>query len=58
MPKGWSTTSTPTRRSRPGHGGVSAPAAKGAVQSQVWKNRDKKWIKLDGEGEQEAAKSR
>ena len=40
------------------YGGVSAPAAKGAVQSEVWKNRDKKWIKLDGEGAQEAAKSR
>lgn len=39
------------------YGGVSAPAAKGAVQSEVWKNRDKKWIKLDGEGAQEAAKS-
>jgi len=36
---------------------AAAPAAKGAVQSEVWKNRDKKWIKLDGEGEQEAAKS-
>jgi len=41
-----------------GYGGVSAPAAKGAVQSQVWKNRDKKWLKLDGEGAQEAAKAR
>jgi hypothetical protein len=40
------------------YGGVSAPAAKGAVQSEVWKNRDKKWIKLDGEGAQESAKSR
>ena len=41
------------------HGGVSAPAsaAKSAVQSEVWKNRDKKWIELDGEGKQEAAKS-
>lgn len=37
-------------------GGVSAPAAKGAVQSEVWKNRDKKWIKLEGEGRQEAGK--
>jgi hypothetical protein len=39
-------------------GGVAAPAAKSAVQSQVWKNRDKKWLKLEGEGAQEAAKSR
>jgi hypothetical protein len=38
------------------HGGVSAPAAKSAVQSEVWKNRDAKWIKLEGEGAQEAAK--
>jgi hypothetical protein len=37
-------------------GGVSAPAAKSAVQSEVWKNRDKKWIRLDGEGAQEARK--
>jgi hypothetical protein len=38
------------------YGGVSKPAAKSAVQSEVWKNRDKKWIKLDGEGAQEATK--
>jgi hypothetical protein len=44
-------------RSAEGLGGVSAPSAKGAVQSEVWKNRDKKWIELDGEGKQEAAKS-
>jgi hypothetical protein len=39
-----------------GYGGVSAPAAKSAVQSQVWKNRDKKWLELDGEGAQEKGK--
>jgi len=39
-----------------GLGGISSPRAKSAVQSQVWKNRDKKWEKLDGEGEQEAHK--
>ena len=39
-----------------GLGGVSSPKAKSAVQSQVWKNRDKKWIELDGEGKQEATK--
>ena len=39
-----------------GLGGVSAPAAKGAVQSEVWKNRNKKWIKLEGEGAQESGK--
>jgi hypothetical protein len=38
------------------HGGVSAPAAKAEVQREVWKNRDKKWIKLDGEGRQELGK--
>jgi hypothetical protein len=37
-------------------GGVSAVAAKPAVQSEVWKNRDKKWIQLDGEGRQEVGK--
>ena len=41
-----------------GLGGVAAPEAKSAVQSQVWKNRDKKWLKLEGEGAQEAGKSR
>jgi hypothetical protein len=43
-------------RSTADMGGVSAPAAKSTVQSEVWKNRDKKWIKLDGEGAQEARK--
>ena len=38
------------------YGGVSASPAKSAVQSEVWKNRDAKWIKLDGEGQQEANK--
>jgi hypothetical protein len=38
--------------------GASAPrpAAKSAIQSEVWKSRDAKWIELDGEGTQEAAK--
>lgn len=40
------------------YGGVTAPAAKSAVQSEVWKNRDKKWVPLEGEGKQEAGKSR
>lgn len=43
-------------RATEGMGGLAAPAAKSAVQSQVWKNRDKKWIELDGEGKQEAMK--
>ena len=46
------------QKSAASYGGVSAAAAKPSVQSQVWKNRDKKWIELDGEGKQEAAKSR
>ena len=37
-------------------GGVSAPAAKSAVQSTVWKNRDAKWIRVEGESKQEANK--
>lgn len=37
-------------------GGVLAPAAKGAVQSEVWKTRNEKWERLDGEGKQEAGK--
>jgi hypothetical protein len=44
-------------KSAEAYGGVSSGKAKGAVQSEVWKNRDKKWIELDGEGAQEAAKS-
>lgn len=41
-------------------GGASAPrpAAKGKIQSEVWKSRDAKWIELDGEGKQEATKQR
>lgn len=39
-----------------GYGGMSAPAAKSAVQQQVWKNRDRKWVPLQGEGAQEATK--
>lgn len=35
---------------------AARPAAKGAIQSEVWKTRDSKWIKLDGEGQQEATK--
>ena len=38
------------------YGGVSAAPARSAVQSEVWKNRDKKWIELDGEGAQEQLK--
>ncbi|MSP16911.1 MAG: hypothetical protein EXR73_09920 [Myxococcales bacterium] len=38
------------------NGGYAAPASKSAVQGEVWKNRDKKWIKLDGEGKQERSK--
>jgi hypothetical protein len=39
-----------------GAGGYAAPAAKSAVQSEVWKARDKKWLRLEGEGKQEATK--
>ena len=38
------------------NGGYAAPAAKSAVQSEIWKNRNKKWIELDGEGVQEKRK--
>lgn len=37
-------------------GGYAAPAAKSAIQSEVWKARDAAWIKVEGEGAQEAAK--
>lgn len=37
-------------------GGYPAPAAKSAIQGEVWKARDKRWVKLDGEGAQEAGK--
>jgi hypothetical protein len=41
-------------------GGASAPrpAAKGQIQSEVWRSRDAKWVELDGEGTQEAGKKR
>jgi hypothetical protein len=35
---------------------AARPAAKSEIQSEVWKSRDAKWIKLDGEGQQEATK--
>ncbi len=37
-------------------GGMASPAAKSTVQGEVWKNRDRNWVKLDGEGKQEATK--
>jgi len=39
--------------------GTPAPrkAAKSSIQSEVWKSRDSKWEKLDGEGKQEVGKS-
>ncbi|HVV82480.1 MAG TPA: hypothetical protein VHE35_05345 [Kofleriaceae bacterium] len=37
-------------------GGYAAPAAMEKIQESVWETRDAKWIKLDGEGKQEAAK--
>lgn len=49
---------TNTRDKAKGYGGVSAPPAKSAVQSEVWRTRDSKWIELDGEGQQELSKKR
>jgi hypothetical protein len=46
------------RTAAQGLGGVSAPAAKAKVQSEVWRNRDASWIELDGEGKQELGKKR
>ena len=37
-------------------GGYAAPAAKSSMQGEVWRNRDEKWIELEGEGTQEATK--
>jgi hypothetical protein len=34
------------------------PAAKNDIQGEVWRSRDAKWVELDGEGKQEAAKKR
>lgn len=45
-----------TKNAAKSYGGVNAAPAKSAVQSEVWKTRDSKWIKLDGEGKQEAGK--
>ena len=44
--------------SRAGGAAAPRPAAKGNIQSEVWKSRDAKWIELDGEGKQESAKRR
>jgi len=35
------------------HKGAAAPAAKSEVQSNMWKVRDKDWVKLEGERKQE-----
>ena len=37
-------------------GGYAAPTSKSAAQAEVWKNRDKSWVKLQGEGAQEDGK--
>lgn len=44
------------RKATASMGGLAAPAAKGTIQGTVWKTRDEKWIKLDGEGKQEVGK--
>ena len=33
-------------------------AAKSEIQSEVWRSRDSKWVDLDGDGKQEAAKKK
>lgn len=47
---------TNTKAKAEEYGGTFAPPAKSAVQQEVWRTRDAKWIELDGEGKQEAAK--
>lgn len=42
-----------TRAAAKSAGGFGAPAATEPVQAEVWKARDKAWVKLDGEGAQE-----
>lgn len=61
MPKELTTTiegraDAEVRAKRAAGDAAPRPAAKGAIQSEVWKSRDAKWIKLDGEGAQEAGK--
>ena len=34
------------------------PAAQSAIQNEVWKSRDAKWVELDGEGKQEVGKKK
>lgn len=34
------------------------PAAKSAIQGEVWKSRDSAWVELDGEGKQEVGKKK
>ena len=34
------------------------PAAKSSIQGEVWRSRDSKWVDLDGDGKQEAAKKK
>jgi hypothetical protein len=44
------------RKATESMGGLAAPASKSTIQGTVWKTRDAKWIKLDGEGKQEDGK--
>lgn len=46
-----------TRAAAKSAGGYGAPAATEPVQAEVWKARDKRWVKLDGEGAQETDKA-
>jgi hypothetical protein len=50
------TIETRAKRAAKDAGGYAAPAATSAIQSEVWKARDARWIELDGEGAQDAAK--
>jgi hypothetical protein len=59
MPKTLSATiESRGKRAADDVGGYRAAPAKAAVQSEVWRARDAKWIKLDGEGAQEQVTAR
>lgn len=51
-----STIETRAKAAADSEGGYAAPAAKGKMQSEVWRSRDAEWIEIDGEGRQEIGK--
>ena len=55
LPRALARTIETSAKAAADQSGGYAPAAS-AIQGEVWKHRDKRWVRLDGEGVQEAGK--